>query len=125
MGASSSLYAQAAVNQSTPVAPQALRSSSPASQSRPTVLTLDPKISEVKIDGKVFRLGAECKRRTDAEPGVYRSDACHRWYCGRADKPDISEVMPNIAAETGCTWRIEASNECVCRKSADTAVPGK
>lgn len=125
VGISSGLHAQAVLNQSTPIAPQAPESSSPASQGRPAVLTLDPNISEIKIDGKVFRLGAECRRRTDSEPGVYRSDACHRWYCGRVDKQDISEVMPNLAAETDCTWRIEASNLCVCRKSADSAAPGK
>ena len=64
---------------------------------------------------KVFKLGEPCARKTDTRPGVVKRDACGRWYCSRTDVKDIIEIRPNIAAEMGCTWRLEGDH-CKCRR---------
>jgi hypothetical protein len=129
VNASPGAHAQSVPNQSTP---QSTPLQSTPLQSRPApskppeypaVLTTGPHVVEIQAGGKTFRLGASCKRRTDTEPGVYRKDGCDRWYCGRADAKDTSEILPNLAAETGCVWQVEASNQCVCRKLAGDGTP--
>jgi hypothetical protein len=125
-------YAQSVPNQSTPLQSTPLQSTPPQSSPAPSkppenppVLTTGPHVVEIQADGKTFRLGSVCKRRTDTEPGVYRKDGCNRWYCGRADAKDTSEILPNLAAETGCIWQVEVSNQCVCRKLAGDSAPRK
>ncbi len=71
----------------------------------------------------LMKQGDTCSRKTDTRPGVVRQDACGRWYCGRADIKDIIEVRPNIAAEFGCTWTLEAGH-CKCRRPSSTRPPG-
>ena len=115
--------------QSVPApAPPAAANSTPAPTAPPDkseFLTLAPKVVEITLpDGRDLKLGASCERHTDNFPGVLRSDPCHRWYCGRADKKSISQEFPHLAEETGCTWRVEASNQCVCRNLTWRRIPG-
>jgi hypothetical protein len=63
-------------------------------------------------DGQLLVKGAACQRRTDAARGVIRRDFCDRWYCGRADTPDLSEVIPDWGNRHGCRWQLVAS---LCR----------
>lgn len=127
INASTAAHAQSLPNQSTPIQSTPLQSSpaQPNKPEYPAVLTTGPHVVEIQAEGKVFRLGAVCQRRTDTEPGVYRKDGCSRWYCGRADKKDISELLPNLAVDTGCIWRVEAANQCMCRKLASDGTPRK
>ncbi len=83
------------------------------------IMLVDPHVISIKKpDGTTIALGQSCKRRTDDKAGVFRRDACNRWYCGRTDRKDISEALPNIAEETGCAWRVDAANRCVCQKES-------
>jgi hypothetical protein len=116
---------QSSPDHSVPASPAASQSVPAKMSAKPDILTLDPRITAITTqNGTVLKLGAACERHTDNHAGIIRSDPCYRWYCGRADKKSINEVLPNLAEETGCTWRVEASNQCVCRKSANAA-PGK
>jgi hypothetical protein len=121
MVVSPAAQAQSVPNQSTPLQSSPLPSTPPQSSPAPTkppeypaVLTTGPHVAAITADGKTFRLGESCQRRTDTEPGVYRKDGCNRWYCGRADKEDVSEILPRLSVNFTCTWRVEASNRCVC-----------
>jgi hypothetical protein len=127
VNASPPAHAQSVPNQSTPLQSTPPQSSPAPSKppEYPSVLTTGPHVVEIQAGGKVYRLGSVCNRRTDTEPGVYRKDGCNRWYCGRADKEDISEILPRLSVNVTCTWRVEASNQCVCRKLASDGTPGK
>ncbi len=70
-------------------------------------------------DGQLLVKGAACQRRTDAIRGVIRRDFCDRWYCGRVDTPDLSEVIPNWGERHGCRWQLVAS-ACRCLRSDGT-----
>lgn len=123
-GIPSAVLGQSVLNQSTPLQSTPLQSR-PATSTppgHPAVLTTGPHVVEITANGKTFRLGARCTRRTDTEPGVYRKDGCNRWYCGRADKEDVSEILPRLSVNAGCTWHVEADNRCVCRVAG---APGK
>lgn len=63
-----------------------------------------------------IKTGDKCERRTDAIPGVVKRDGCGRWYCGRADVKDITEVVPNIEEVAHCKWQLQGSR-CVCAKT--------
>jgi len=68
-------------------------------------------------DGVLGDRGDACTRTSDARSGVVKQDACGRWYCGLTTVKDIFEQRPNIAAERGCTWRLEFSSigsQCRC-----------
>ena len=62
----------------------------------------------------LFKVGDPCKARPDNRQGVFKVDACGRWYCGREDVKDIIEVRPNIAAELGCEWQLVEGQHCRC-----------
>lgn len=66
-----------------------------------------------------LKVGEACKRKTDAIPGKVKRDACGRWYCGRADVKDISEIAPNLDKVAHCTWRLEGSR-CLCAKTGSS-----
>ena len=63
-----------------------------------------------------LKQGDPCTRKTDSNPGVVKRDACGRWYCGRRDIRDITEIAPNLANDIDCTWRLEGSR-CLCRRA--------
>jgi hypothetical protein len=62
-----------------------------------------------------YKQGDACVRKTDANPGVVKRDACGRWYCGRRDIRDVAEFAPNLARDIDCTWKLEGTR-CMCRK---------
>ena len=62
------------------------------------------------------KVGDACVRKSDAERGVVKRDACGRWYCGRTDVKDIIELRPNLAAELGCEWHLEGQR-CRCGRN--------
>lgn len=62
-----------------------------------------------------IKIGDKCERKTDRIPGAVKRDGCGRWYCGRADVKDITEVVPNIEEVAQCTWRLEG-RRCLCAK---------
>ena len=64
----------------------------------------------------VAKIGDKCERKTDAIPGVIKRDGCGRWYCGRADVKDITELVPNIEEVAHCKWQLQGSR-CLCAKS--------
>jgi hypothetical protein len=63
-----------------------------------------------------IKTGDKCERKTDAIPGVVKQDGCGRWYCGRADVKDITELVPNIEEVAHCKWQLQGSR-CLCVKS--------
>ncbi|HTS40551.1 MAG TPA: hypothetical protein VLX09_12895 [Stellaceae bacterium] len=75
-------------------------------------------------DGKVYRIGDACIRKSDQKPGVVKRDACARWYCSLPDAQDIIELRPNIAAEMNCVWRLYGTHcRCGPRDAADKKSP--
>ncbi len=62
-----------------------------------------------------YVIGAECKRKTDRLPGVYKMDACKRMYCGPKDIKDIIEIIPDFARINHCTWRL-VGEMCKCTR---------
>lgn len=71
---------------------------------------------------RIVKRGDECVRKGGGLPGVVRRDACSRWYCGKAGERDIIELNPTLAANFGCTWRLEG-DRCFCRKAVAKASP--
>lgn len=65
---------------------------------------------------QMIKPGDACSRKTDKAQGVTKIDACGRWYCGRPDVKDITEVRPKFGEEFGCTWRLEGER-CKCHRN--------
>lgn len=89
------------------------QTSEPIRPKAPVLEKQQPPPFGITKDGKLLIVGETCQRRTDGKVGRIGRDFCGRYYCGQANTPDLSEVIPDWPQRHGCTFRL-VGQECKC-----------